>query len=65
MVWMESRDENTRFFHRYAKHRSNLKTIWDIHNEDVSLLTNSKQISEGCGETFSKYPQGYRESIYC
>ena len=32
-TWIDSRDENTWFFHTCAKLRHNIKTIWIIKNE--------------------------------
>jgi hypothetical protein len=44
-IWLESGDENTKFFQAYAKGRKNVNTIWHLKDQDGNLETSFEGMS--------------------
>jgi hypothetical protein len=44
-IWLESGDENTKFFQAYAKGRKNVNTIWHLKDQDKNLETSFEGMS--------------------
>lgn len=44
-IWLESGDENTKFFQAYAKGRKNVNTIWYLKDQDGNLETSFEGLS--------------------
>eukprot|EP00253_Pinus_taeda_P035654 PITA_35654 len=48
-IWLKSRDENTSFFHNYAKGRKSTNTIWSLKDEEGRLVKTFTDLS-GLGQ---------------
>jgi len=44
-IWLKAEDENTRFFHNYAKGRKNSNTIWKLKNEEGREANTFEELS--------------------
>jgi hypothetical protein len=44
-LWLQVRDENTKFFHHCSNGRKNRKAIWNIGKEDGSLASSFGDIA--------------------
>eukprot|EP00253_Pinus_taeda_P030057 PITA_30057 len=45
-IWLKAGDENTRFFHNYAKGRKSENTIWSLKTEEGREVQTFKSLSE-------------------
>jgi hypothetical protein len=59
-LWLTSGDSNTRYFHRFASHRRNKKLIWDIEEDDGSILHKTEDIKHAA---HNHYKSVYQEEI--
>ena len=50
-LWLEAGDKNTKYFHKYASHRKNINTIFEIINRHGNLVRSFK-IKKKEGWTF-------------
>jgi hypothetical protein len=44
-IWLKVGDDNTKFFHHFAKPRKNINSIWKITKEDDTLVENFPDIA--------------------
>eukprot|EP00253_Pinus_taeda_P010417 PITA_10417 len=44
-IWLKSGDENTRFFHNYAKGRKSANTIWSLKDEEGSEVSSFTKLA--------------------
>jgi hypothetical protein len=54
-------DNNTKYFHQFANLRKNINTIWEIINEDGSMVNSFKEKAEAGASYFQsifKAPDG-------
>jgi hypothetical protein len=47
-------DENTNFFHNYAKHRKNINTIWEMERHDHISVRRFRDFVEMIVDHFQK-----------
>jgi hypothetical protein len=59
-LWLTSGDSNTRYFHRFASHRRNKKLIWDIEEDDGSILHKTEDIKHAA---HNHYKSVYHQEI--
>jgi hypothetical protein len=45
-IWIQSGDQNTKFFHHYANHRRNQKHVWEISDETGYMHTGQGELKE-------------------
>ena len=46
MTWLKAGDKNTRFFHKYAEHRQNINTIWEVKSNDGRMVKDQAGITK-------------------
>jgi hypothetical protein len=56
-LWLTSGDSNTRYFHRFASHRRNKKLIWDIEEDDGSILHKTEDIKQAAHNHYKSFYQ--------
>ena len=44
-IWLKAGDENTRFFHNYAKGRKSANTIWSLKDEEGRVVNTFSDLS--------------------
>jgi len=45
-IWLKSGDENTSFFHKYAKGRKSVNTIWSLKNEEGREVSSFSDLAD-------------------
>jgi hypothetical protein len=60
-TWIKSGDKNTSFFHKYATHRRNINTIWDISDEEGN---NFSTLTDIRATTFNHFKSLFSEIGY-
>jgi hypothetical protein len=56
-LWLSSGDNNTRYFHCLASDRRNKKLIWDIEEDDGSILHRTEDIKQVAHNHFKSFYQ--------
>jgi len=51
-IWIREGDNNTKFFHNYARYRRITNSIWEINNMEGRKVTSSGYIAEACKSLF-------------
>jgi hypothetical protein len=53
-LWLQAGDNNTKLFHHFSNHGRNLNTIWEIKNEEGSMVSSFQEKAEGGARYFEK-----------
>jgi len=62
VIWIKEGDQNTNFFHNYAKHMKNINSIWEIKIGDGTTMRSFK---EKYHEAIRYFSSLFQESVGC
>jgi hypothetical protein len=54
-IWIQSGDQNTKFFHQFSSHRRNQKHIWEILDDTGTLHTGQEELKEEAVKYFKNF----------
>jgi hypothetical protein len=54
-IWVQSGDQNNKFFHQFANHRRNNKFIWEIFDNSGTIYKGQKAIAEEAVKYFKNF----------
>ena len=57
-LWLICGDDNTPFFHKFAAHRKNINSIWNIHDDSGVLVEGTENIA---GARIKHFEQLFKE----
>ena len=63
-IWLEARDENTRYFHQYANRRRLTNSIWEALDGQINLVFDQKSIKAGANSYFTSLYKILSSTIY-
>jgi hypothetical protein len=52
-IWIQSGDQNTKFFHHFASYRRNWKYVWEIRDDSGALHTGQEEIKDEAVKYFN------------
>jgi hypothetical protein len=63
VIWLQARDENTKFFHHFANNWNSINTIWGIEKLDGTRVSPFVEMEEGVHHLSSQFKVESKSTI--